>query len=347
MKFDDAKWQLDGAQEAGLYPVETLRRPWCLDAKRPKPVLKITRKQIPLVPAFAITAHSSQGKTLAAAILDLAIDKRTDATLGTVAASRVRSRHDVLILRAFPLWLFQRGAPEGLTLLLQTLRGHPVDWSAYQEARRPVATCQQCSQRRAVEEFPDAQWERVRANLPATCQPCLNEGGKRGPLKRKYSCGPAKFECVGCKFRKTEDAFPRAQLVQKDAAVKQRCLDCVKKATQLTCAVCHNVKDVADFASNMVTLPQASICCKSCQAEVKKKSTRQRKGWFSCRNCKELLLQAAQAPGHAQCCSNCASRSKRKNDEHTCRRCKRKFHHEQIQGAPRVRFCTACHMGPN
>ena len=103
MKFDSVKWQLDGTSEPGLYPVEASKRPWHLDAKRPKPVLRIRRKQIPLVPAFAVSAHSSQGKTLSAVLLDLNIDKRTDATLGTVAASRVRNRHDVLILRSFPI----------------------------------------------------------------------------------------------------------------------------------------------------------------------------------------------------------------------------------------------------
>ena len=66
---------------------------------RKKPVLKIARTQLPLAPAYAITAHGSQGKTLPAALVDFNVDKRTDVTFGTVAASRVRSREDVLILR--------------------------------------------------------------------------------------------------------------------------------------------------------------------------------------------------------------------------------------------------------
>ena len=62
-------------------------------------MLKIARTQLPLAPAYAITAHGSQGKTLPAALVDFNVDRRTDATFGTVAASRVRSREDVLILR--------------------------------------------------------------------------------------------------------------------------------------------------------------------------------------------------------------------------------------------------------
>ena len=107
-------------------------------------MLKIKRKQIPLTPAFAITAHSSQGKTMRALFLNLNVDKRVDATMGAVGISRVRSRHDCLILRPFPLWLFQRGMPDGPKLLLQKLRGEEVDLAAYAEGLNPHATCSHC-----------------------------------------------------------------------------------------------------------------------------------------------------------------------------------------------------------
>ncbi|CAE7466896.1 anks1b, partial [Symbiodinium sp. CCMP2456] len=47
-----------------------------------------------------------------AVMLDLNVDSKTHAAYGTVVASRVRNRSDLLILRPFPLWLFQRGATE-------------------------------------------------------------------------------------------------------------------------------------------------------------------------------------------------------------------------------------------
>ena len=50
--------------EPGLYPILPVKRTWKLDKNRKPSVLKVHRKQIPLVPAFAITAHASQGKTL-------------------------------------------------------------------------------------------------------------------------------------------------------------------------------------------------------------------------------------------------------------------------------------------
>ena len=79
--------------------------------------------------------------TRTAVLLDLNVDSRTHAAYGTVVASRVRSREDLLILRPFPLWLFQRGAAEGPGLLLRKLRGDHIDWDALHEARWPSAPC--------------------------------------------------------------------------------------------------------------------------------------------------------------------------------------------------------------
>ena len=152
VKFEKATWQLDGASEPGLYPVELKKRAWFVDAKRKKPVLKVKRQQIPLVPAFAITAHA------------------------------MRSRYDVLIMRPFPLWLFQRGAAEGPKLLLASLRGQEIDWRAYREARQPTATCRECRLVKAFQAFAEAEWSQVRSNQPATCLACTNKGKpKAGP----------------------------------------------------------------------------------------------------------------------------------------------------------------------
>ena len=112
MKFDGATWKLDGMDEPGVYPIRSLNQTWFLDSKRSSPVLGIKRQQFPLTPAYARTAHASQGKTLTAVLLDLAVDKRVDATFGAVAASRVRSRYDCLILRPCPRWLSTGECPK-------------------------------------------------------------------------------------------------------------------------------------------------------------------------------------------------------------------------------------------
>ena len=59
VKFPGAEWTLDGLTEPGLYPIQPRKGHWHLDKGRPHPVLKITRRQIPLAPAFAITASPS------------------------------------------------------------------------------------------------------------------------------------------------------------------------------------------------------------------------------------------------------------------------------------------------
>ena len=345
VKFEKASWRLDGASEPGLYPVELKKRAWFLDAKRKKPVLKVKRQQIPLVPAFAITAHASQGKTLAAALLDLNIDKRTDPALGTVAASRVRSRYDVLIMRPFPLWLFQRGAAEGPKLLLESLRGQEIDWAAYREARQPTATCKECRLVKAVQAFYDAEWSRVRSNQPATCIACTNKGKpKAGPAKRKYSGGAASFLCNGCKRAKIEDAFPRAQLNQRDAEAKRRCLPCLKAATALTCAVCAATKPVADFAAVMITLPTEEIACSACQEEIKQKgATNSRQGWFTCQGCKGFFrMPPGSQSSEQRHCGNCSSRSTRVTNQQKCRSCGKMFQQRQTTGQPRMRTCPDC-----
>ena len=101
VKFPGATWKLNGIDEPGVYPIQPVRREWYLDKNRKPKVLKVIRRQLPLTPAFAMTAHASQGKTLRAVLLDLNVDKRVDTTFGTVAASRVCDREDVLILRPF------------------------------------------------------------------------------------------------------------------------------------------------------------------------------------------------------------------------------------------------------
>ena len=57
------------------------------------------RKQLPITPAFALTAHKSQGNTLTAAILDLEGCLTTEAVY--VMLSRVKKSHNICILRPF------------------------------------------------------------------------------------------------------------------------------------------------------------------------------------------------------------------------------------------------------
>ena len=52
-------WQVDGTSEHGLYPIVPKKSDWFLDKGRRHAVLKISRRQLPLAPAFAITSFAA------------------------------------------------------------------------------------------------------------------------------------------------------------------------------------------------------------------------------------------------------------------------------------------------
>ena len=56
LKFPNATWTLEGLTEPGLYPIKLRTNAWYLDKGRKHPVLKISRKQLPLAPAFVLAS---------------------------------------------------------------------------------------------------------------------------------------------------------------------------------------------------------------------------------------------------------------------------------------------------
>ena len=345
VKFDGVTWQLDGTEEPGIYPIVPRSNDWYLDKGRKVKMLKVRRSQIPLTPAYAMTAHSSQGKTLLAVLLDLQVDKMVDPTIGTVAATRVHSREDVLIMRPFSIFLFQRGlASDGPDLLLKKLRGEDIDWAALREARRPCAKCCGCQQIKQLDTYEQKQWELARANKPAMCRTCKD--GRVPKRRRKLEAESLeKHTCVGCNTNKIAEAFPRAQLVQENAAALQRCLKCLQiQRAQMECCRCGENKDQLDFEPEMVTMPVCGVVCKACQEEVRQQNRRQHPGFFSCQTCgKVFSISVAVGKDRGRRCLNCSSRDTWTEGELTCRSCKRKWREEQphVDGK-RQRNCPAC-----
>lgn len=74
----------------------------------------IKRMQIPISPAFAMTAHKSQGRTLSNAIIDIASCTGTEAPY--VMASHLKSLDGLLVLRWFPKNKIQVRPSEDLRL---------------------------------------------------------------------------------------------------------------------------------------------------------------------------------------------------------------------------------------
>ena len=157
-------------QEPGVYPIRPCARSWFLDAKRKKPQLRFTRFQVPLAPAYSITAHGSQGQTLRAAILDLHVGRGVSAIASYVAMTRIKTRHDLLIFRNFDREIFNAGEPEGPSLLLRCLRGEPVDWKAIEDKHTPKTRCHgPCLEVRFKEDFSVFEWRRKEDPCCKTC----------------------------------------------------------------------------------------------------------------------------------------------------------------------------------
>lgn len=67
-----------------------------------KPMLSVKRRALPLVPAYSITTHKSQGQTLSKVVIDLKLPNDTDDIAAIyVPLSRVKRLEDLAILRHF------------------------------------------------------------------------------------------------------------------------------------------------------------------------------------------------------------------------------------------------------
>ncbi|CAJ1375851.1 unnamed protein product [Effrenium voratum] len=205
-----------------------------------------------------------------------------------------------------------------------------------QHARAPSAPCQQCKAVKPFDYFADAQWDKARANLPATCLTCIHKDG--GACKRKLPSNVERLRCIGCGFEKVEHAFPRAQLRQPRAEERRNCIACLKNVSELTCSQCAEVKPLKEFHLSALTLPWAAAC-QSCQDAVRGKARRLRAGWEKCRGC-AAFLPTSSAVYINQRCPNCAA--DRKRGERTCLRCKRKWSENSAEEQIRKRFCPNC-----
>ena len=100
----EVSWRLRGVKENGLYPVVCKKGSWYLDKCRRYPSLRITRRQMPLAPAFAMTYHAAQGQALkVGAIVDLCIGKGSNPLGSYVALTRVTDRSKLFIFADFRL----------------------------------------------------------------------------------------------------------------------------------------------------------------------------------------------------------------------------------------------------
>ena len=163
--FHTESWHLPGAPGPGIYPVFQTERTWFLDGYRgKKAVLAIRRKQIPLAPGLACTAHSAQGKTKEAVIADLALGRGVSGIASYVAITRVKNREGLMIYRPFDIAPFKEGIPEGTALLLRKLRGEELDWAMIEERLILKKACTVCKMKGDKSKFTRSEFRKT--------QPC-------------------------------------------------------------------------------------------------------------------------------------------------------------------------------
>ena len=222
VEFPGATFQLPGLAK-GVYPITPQRRTWFLDEGRKHPCLAVTRKQLPLLPAFAMTAHQAQGQTLETGVIaDLNYKAISGALTAYIAMTRVRHRKDLLILRAFEAELFQQGDQSFRKLLLRHWRSHDVDWDTIVKRYIQTRVCCECRAERPKSTFTAGQWKRTDV---AVCKECVQTYRERG----------TPYRCCRCQRWQAAEAFPGKLL--NFHAWQTTCLMC---ATKRQCGTCDH-----------------------------------------------------------------------------------------------------------
>ena len=336
VKFPGAKWKVPGISEQGVYPVVPVKRRWALDRNRPHPHLWIIRHQLPLAPAFAMTAHASQGQTLRAAIVDLNASGDCTAQAGYVALSRVRRVNDLIIFRPFPHALFKKQKVLGPDFLLRHLRGERINWGKLQtrySAESGKNACVQCH-RQVLEAMPGQ-----------VCKECIARNDQQ---REQQIAGDAPEGCTVCKKRKAWSEFPQSERGKK----MRTCSDCLqlpvcaqrhKHAAELVhggedfCNACIDRHEQQRRARSRTGKHECSVCAADKPPQEYARAERA-KPVRTCKQCQKLP-QCGQCHKHFPQtllvdgrCASCAPRAL------SCRGCKGKLDRDMF--SPSQQKCS-------
>ena len=86
-----------------------------------------------------------------------------------VAITRLTQRKGLLIYRPFARGPYTEGAPLGISLLMQTLRGEHVDWAQIERDHLPKRNCADCGRTKFKPEF-GKEWGRKDGGI--VCEEC-------------------------------------------------------------------------------------------------------------------------------------------------------------------------------
>ena len=283
-------WRVEGIDEDNVFPVAPQKKPWYLDKGRKRPVLRVTRKQFPLAPGFATTAHAAQGQTCKeGVVMDMHIVEAGDPLTAYIALTRVQDRHGLFVYRPFPAAPFQKVA-KVRELLLRFWGGEKMDWSALRAKYRDERQCKECNESKPASAFTAGRWKR--ADAARVCKECI----------RRHVEAQQPWQCMTCAAWKQEDAF-KAKHASPQATFYRICATC--EQTQV-CSVCNARKDENKFsAAAWKRARTGGRVCLDCSGGAW--------GWWRCSVCKvkqaacafEAWLAQHRSCNGDQVCSNC------------------------------------------
>ena len=257
------QWHVQGIANDCVLPAAPVRSVWHLDHRRKHPKLKVSRRQLPLCPYFAITAHAGQGLTVReGAIADIAIRASDDPLTCYVAVTRVEGRERLLIFRPFALAPFQRGEDVGRNLLLRVWRGEAIDWKRTRQEYIIEKPCSECRERKEPRGYTARQWKQEETSR--VCEECIGRHEQAGHP----------WQCRSCKCWLPTSAF-HAKWHQTRTALLRVCSNC--KETK-TCYNCQRKKEESEYSTAAWRTTKAERQkCKAC--------SQKQRGFWMCAQC--------------------------------------------------------------
>ena len=229
-------WRIPGTDRNGVYPIIAKKADWFLDQGRQYRKLKIKRRQIPLAPAFAMTAHASQGQTFSkGCIVDLEIGGKASPLAAYVGLTRITKLERLMILRPFKKEPFQKRVGHGRELLLKHLRDEIIDWKEVEDMFMPRKQCGGCNFSKYSDSFTKIQW--ARKAIAPFCKECVRARTQAGtPL-----------QCTFCTVWKSENAFEETERAYQNDH-RRVCKTCVPK---YPCAKCGEHLPRTEFSQRV------------------------------------------------------------------------------------------------
>eukprot|EP00438_Fugacium_kawagutii_P012955 Skav231714 [mRNA] locus=scaffold1306:362022:371836:+ [translate_table: standard] len=290
VRFDTgASWHIEGIPETNVFPVTLQKHAWFLDHQRKQPKLRIWRKQFPLAPGFAITAHVAQGQTIAEGVIaDLRLGYGANPFTAFVAVTRVKGRNHLLIFRPFDAAPFQKGVGLGRELLVRHLRQEPIDWKALLAGLCEERPCATCAERKNSTAYTNGQWKRSDADR--VCRECC----------KRHAAEGCPWQCHCCKMWHPEQNFP-AKHRQRQCSFYRVCLTCESRKL---CYCCGQKKPEKAFGT-------LAWKARHTERRICLLCAKKQRGHWTCTTCKQTLpvssFDAAATRNGKQRCKHCVA----------------------------------------